>query len=145
MVIESAMFGQLEVAEQFVFEFSRPMLGLEEYTHYALVRPDEKLPFAYLQAVQEPNVCLLVADPFVFRANYEFDLPEQEIQGLGEVTPEAVSVWVTVTATDSLENATMNLLAPIVINTDKRLARQIVLHDSNYETKTPLFPAKKEG
>jgi len=145
MVVESVMFGKLEVEEQFVFEFPIPMLGLEDFNRFALVRPDEGLPFAYLQAVEEASMCLLVADPFTFRTNYEFDLPESELTVLGEPTAEDISVWVTVSASGELDKATMNLLAPIVLNGNKRLARQIVLHNSGYETKVPLFPAKKEG
>jgi flagellar assembly factor FliW len=142
MKLQTTLFGAMEVEEESLFSFENGLYGLEEYKQFALIRPDKSLPFAYLQAVEEPNICLLVADPFVFQPSYEFDIPEQDVRALREPDAESLAVWVTVTAGETLENGTMNLLAPIVINLDQRLGRQVVLHDSGYETKTPLFPRK---
>ena len=142
MIIESTRFGTVDVPDAELFTFANGLYGLEAHTQFALVCPDDTLPFRYLQAVDEPGICLLVGDPFVFRREYEFDLTESDLTALGDPTPEQVAVWVTVSARDSLQTATMNLLAPVILNVQKRLGRQVVLHDSGYPTREPLF---KEG
>lgn len=143
MKIQTAMLGEVDVQEQDVVTFEPAMYGLDEYRRFTLLRPDETLPFAYLQSVEEAGVCLLVADPFVFRADYAFDLSEADLADLKQPAAEDLVIWVTVTAPDTLETATMNLLAPIVIHTKQQVARQIVLHEAPYATKTPLFPPKE--
>lgn len=40
---------------------------------------------------------------------------------------------------DDPQDATINLKAPVVINTNKKLAKQIILEDDIYKVKTPLF------
>jgi len=144
MKIESILLGTLEVEEEQLYQFERGLYGLEEVRSFALIRPDESLPFHYLQAVEEPSVCLLVADPFVFRPEYEFDLSDEDQAALGRPEPEQVLVLVTVTALDDLKDATMNLLAPLVFHTGRRIGRQIVLHNTLHPIKTPLFPKKEE-
>lgn len=145
MEIQTKLFGVVTVGEQSLITFKEGLYGLEEYKRYILIQPDQELPFAYLQAVNEVEVCLLVADPFAFYPHYEFDLSEQDLQALEHPADNSISVWTTVSANRSLEEATTNLLAPIVLNTDKWLGRQVVLHDSAYQTRMPLIPRKKEG
>ncbi|MCX7569469.1 flagellar assembly protein FliW [Tumebacillus sp. DT12] len=141
-MIESIHLGVVEVPEDQVYTFESGLYGLEEYTRFALICLDDSLPFRYLQAVDEPGICMLVGDPFTFRSDYEFDLAEGDVASLGEPQSEHLAVWVTVSAKDTLQDATMNLLAPVVLNVQKRLGRQVVLHNSGYPTREPLF---KEG
>ena len=145
MEIKSIILGTVEVEEKAVYRFERGLYGLEEHQCFALIIPDRTMPFAYLQAVEEPGVCLLLADPFQFNRKYEFDLAQSELELLQAAGPESIEVWATVTTPgETLESATMNLLAPIVLNVQKQLGCQVVLHDSGYDTKSPLFPQEKE-
>ncbi|MGB8956086.1 MAG: flagellar assembly protein FliW [Tumebacillaceae bacterium] len=145
MEIKSIILGTVDVEEEQIFRFQRGLYGLEDYQNFALIVPDSTLPFAYLQAVEEPGVCLLLADPFQFYPHYAFDLAQTELDRLQASSPELIAAWTTVTTPrETLEGATLNLLAPIVLNVQARLGCQVVLHDSGYDTKSPLFPAQKE-
>jgi flagellar assembly factor FliW len=147
MEARKEMERSVSVQEQnrLIFLFPQGLYGLEEYKYYQLLIPDQTLPFAYLQAKEEDQIRLLLADPFAFYPQYEFKLPDEDVEVLGHPAPETVAVWVTVNARDSLDKATVNLLAPIVLNTEKGLGKQVVLHNSGYEIKAPLFPQQKEG
>ncbi|KEO84069.1 flagellar assembly protein FliW [Tumebacillus flagellatus] len=144
MVIQSHRLGSVDVEETAVFAFPKPLLGFERHEQFALIRPDAATPFAYLQAIDNPSVSFLLADPFAFDSSYEFELPEEEIERLSNVKPEELAVWVTVSARESLRDATMNLLAPLVFNTAQQVASQVVLHNSSYKTKVPMFPRPEE-
>jgi flagellar assembly factor FliW len=145
MKIETVRFGEVDVEEQTLFRFPTGLLGLEDITQYALIQPDKTLPFAYLQAVQEPGLSLMLADPFAFFRDYEFDLHDADLLALGEPSQEQLSVWVTVNARETLQTSTANLMGPILLNTARQLGRQVILHDSPYKTKTPLLSAPKEA
>jgi flagellar assembly factor FliW len=126
------------------YHFPQGLYGLEDYTTYRLEIPDHTLPFAYLQACEEERIRLLLAQPFAFYPQYEFRLSDEDLAALAHPNEKTVAVWVTVNASESLERATINLLAPIVLNTEKAIGRQVVLHNSGYEIKAPLFPCAKE-
>ena len=51
-------------------------------------------------------------------------------------------VTVNITPGDPLE-ITANLLGPVAINLQKKLAKQIVLHHSSYSTRHPIPAIKK--
>lgn len=145
MEIKSIILGTVDVGENAIYRFDRGLYGMEEYRSFALITPDPEMPFAYLQALEEPGVCLLLADPFQFYPHYEFDLAQSELERLRAPGPDSIAAWTTVTTPrQTLEGATLNLLAPIVLNVQERLGCQVVLHDSGYDTKSPLFPKAKE-
>lgn len=145
MEITSVLFGKLEIDEQSVLQFPEGLFGLEEIREYVIFKQDESLPFAYLQAKEEPGVCLLVADPFVFLPSYEFALSAQDLRALGDPEPMNVQLWVTVTTAEEMEQSTMNLMAPIVVNAEKGLARQVILHETGYLSRALMFPQKGEA
>lgn len=130
--------------ETLSFQFPEGLYGLEEYRRYRLLLSAENLPFAYLQAEEEPNIRLLITDPFVFFQDYQFELSPEDLEALRHPEQRAVAVWVTVSAKESLQEATANLLAPLVLNMDQGIGRQVVLHNSSYSVRTPLFPPAKE-
>jgi flagellar assembly factor FliW len=125
------------------YVFPQGLYGLEEYRTFILMVTDETSPFAYLQSVENEYIRLLLANPFVFYPDYEFELPAKDLTALETPKREHVSVWVTVSVRESFQTATINLLAPIVFNTEKRIGRQVVLHNSQYEIKAPLFTETK--
>ncbi|WP_186441844.1 flagellar assembly protein FliW, partial [Bacillus licheniformis] len=49
-----------------------------------------------------------------------------------------VEVMAILTIEEPFEKSTANLMAPIVVNRRKMLAKQVILHDSSYLTKQPI-------
>lgn len=74
-----------------------------------------------------------------FFKSYEFEVPRGVQEEIEIDSPEVLAIKSIVSVQDKLEEATANLLAPIVINTKKMLAKQVVLHDTVYTTKHKLF------
>jgi len=124
-----------------VYTFPRGVPGFENIREFELLTPEEPSPFAYLRAVGESGVCFLVADPFAFFPDYEFELGDDakaELD-LAEGREGDVQVWAIVTVPENVRETTVNLLAPVVLNTRSRLGKQVILHDSRYAVKCPLF------
>ncbi len=57
---------------------------------------------------------------------------------------EQIGVMGIVTLSDTFEKSTLNLLAPIILNTEHLMGRQYVLNQAGYSTKYPLFEKKEE-
>lgn len=136
MIIETLSWGKLEIEEEQLYHFPRGIPGFDEETEFALI-PMTHTPFWYLQSVKEEGLSFLLGDPFIFYPSYEFELPDDEAEELKIGTDVAVRCIITLK--EQAEQSTINLLAPIVLNSTERIAKQIVLHKSPYHTKHSLL------
>ncbi len=140
ITLESPVLGRLEINQSEIYAFPSGIPGFEDQKRFIVVKPEADSPFAYLQSMDRPELVLLVADPFLFFSDYDFDISDQTVSELKIERPEQVEVWCVVTVPDSLEEATANLLAPIVVNADAKIGKQTVLATGEYRTKHALFP-----
>jgi len=145
MKLETSHFGQIDIEEERVVRFTHGLPGFEELLSFAILGPEEIMPFAYLQSIEEPEISFLVTNPFAFYKDYEFELSETAQAELGVEKEEDLQIWSIVTMHEKLTNATMNLLAPIVINRSKQQGKQVILHNTSYTTKHALIQEKEAG
>lgn len=125
--------------QQNILTFPAGLPGLSrDYQKFALLQPDPESPFYLLQSVIDEQVCFILINPFLLFNQYEFDLPTEDKTKLQITTPEQVAVFAIINASDGLKKATVNLLAPIVVNTHTKLARQVILNDKRYTIRQPL-------
>ena len=139
MMIHTSRFGEIEVDEGSIITFDQGIPGFEEMKRYVLICDDNRLPFAFLQSVEDGNLAFVLTDPFAFYPDYAFDLPEDVREQLSITKEQEVSVWSIVSVRENILESTINLLAPIVINNTTKLAQQAVLHGSVYQTRHPLM------
>ena len=137
--IQTSRFGDLEIDERLVYEFRDGIPGFEHLTKFVVVTLDEQDGISYLQSVEQGDVSFIIVNPFEFFSNYSFDLPEQAIKELEIQGEEDVAVWTIVTVRDELEKATVNLIAPVVLNVRARLGKQVILVNRHYQTRHSLF------
>jgi flagellar assembly factor FliW len=104
---------------------------------------DEIKPFQYLQSLDDPPIAFLVINPFLVDQGYKFDLSPADMEEIGSSNTADVSVYAVATVPENPEKATLNLMAPIMINEADRRGKQVILHDSGYSVKHPLFKALK--
>lgn len=139
MIIETKLLGEVEINESEILIFEQGLLGLPEYKNYILLSLDVDLPLALLQSTEEASIGFVVAFPYAFKKDFEFDLSEEDIQDLKIASPEDAITYAIVTLKETFKDSTINLLAPLVINTKTKLAKQIVLQDSSqYSLQFPL-------
>jgi len=145
IVIESPVLGSVNVEGDDLYIFAQGIPGFEDSRRFAVLRPDPESPFAYLQSADRPELVLLVANPFFFFPEYDFELPDAAVAELELASPEEAAVWVVITVPEKPEQATANLLAPIVLNARTRRGRQTILTNQGYTTKHPLFETLAAG
>jgi flagellar assembly factor FliW len=138
MHIKSTRFGDIEIRDDAVIEFSDGLIGLPG-TRWALIAPTESSVFFWLHSVDEPSLALPVTMPWLFFGGYEVQVSDEDAARLELENPEQADIFIVVRAGEELEDFTANLCGPIVIHGARRLGRQIINEVSGYAVRQPLF------
>jgi flagellar assembly factor FliW len=147
--IHTKYSGVTEINTENIITFNQGLPSFEEEKSFILLPfSEEPGPFSILQSTHTPGLALVVMTPFAFFPDYETTLSDQTLEALQIEKSEDVAVFVVLTLRDTLEESTANLRGPIIINTGKKVGKQIVLNDSTYHTKHSLqtvTPPGKKG
>jgi len=139
MILENTRFGTIEVEDDRIITFAKGIPGFEHLTRYVLIVEKEGV-LEYLQSVEEPRLSFILVDPFLYCRDYEFELSDQTVEDLEIRSEEDLIIRCILSIRDEVKNATMNLVAPIVINAARKLGKQVILTKTAYGTRHPLFP-----
>lgn len=139
MQIETLRFGTLDISEEDILHFPLGIPGFLHEKEYVLLPHGEESPFSFLQSMKEPSLSFLLVDPFAFYQDYEFKLDEALVQEMSLTEDNPPQVLVIASIKENIKDMTVNLLAPIIFNTLKREARQIILEQSSYSIRHKLF------
>lgn len=120
--------------------FVEPMAGFPQYVRFALVDVDGSGVLHALRSLDEPALRFLVIPPGSFFPDYAPEIDDAWAERLGLTDAADAQVLLVVTVGDTPRDATVNLLAPIVVNLRARTAAQIVLH-GDLPLRAPLAPA----
>jgi flagellar assembly factor FliW len=138
MMIHSTRFGTFEVGDDAVLTFPDGVPGLPG-EQYVLVARDENSPFYWLHSVEHADVALPVTNPWLFFPEYDVRVPDEDARRVALAAPENAQILCVVRATEKLEDFTINLAGPIVVNTSGKLGRQILNDAGGYSVRHPLF------
>lgn len=139
VMFSSAVLGPIAVRAADRVTFPTGLYGFPDAREFALV-PAGRDAFCWLQSVTEPSLAFLLTDPFAAFPDYAPDVPDADIAHFGGdlvSAPGRMAVLAVVTL-GGPGNASANLRAPIVIDTQARCARQIVLPDEPRGVAEPL-------
>ncbi|KUO71293.1 MAG: flagellar assembly protein FliW [Desulfosporosinus sp. BRH_c37] len=139
MKVKSTRFGELEVAEEQLFDFPYGIPGFPEEKTFVYLPHDAESPFSFLQSTTEANLTFLLADPFSFFKDYEFVIEDEVAKELGISQENPPQVFLIATVKEKLADMTVNLLAPIVINGVNHTGRQVILDKPEYSIRHKLF------
>ncbi len=146
MKIKTRMFGEIEIEEEKVIHFADGIIGYPDCKNFTLIFDEEKgrrKSICWLQSVDEPVFALPVLDPLLIKEDYNPAVEDELLHVLGDLKEENTFVLVTVTVPEQIEDLSINLKAPIVINVDERLASQIIVEE-NYPVKYKIYELLKK-
>lgn len=121
-----------------VIELVHPMPGFPEERRFALVRFDEDGVLHGFRALDREGLQFLVVRPAPFYPDYAPEIGDDVVAELGVASADDVVVLLVVNAGPALADTTVNLRAPLVVNTATRRARQVVLDDPELPLAAPL-------
>ncbi len=137
--IKSSKLGDIEYNENDVITLSSPMLGFNHLNDFLLISNNESYPFLWFQSIEDPEVCFILVEALTFFKQYKPSIPKRDLKVLSIEDEKDMQVFCIVVVMSELKNSTANLRAPLVINFEKKLAKQVILEDDTYQIKTPLF------
>lgn len=139
MLIQTVNFGDLEIPGDKIIEFKEGLPGFPQIHKFAVLEFEDLKPFQYLQALGDPPIALLIINPFLIDPGYEFQLSNMDMEDIESTQSENVTIYAVATIPENPEEATLNLMAPIVVNDRVRRGKQVILLDTQYSVRHPLF------
>jgi flagellar assembly factor FliW len=127
-----------------IYHFEEGLPGFNHCKRFVLVEEEANKPFGTLQCLDSEETSFVTVDPFFFFKEYEFELPDHATKELQLVSSQSLLIRVIVSWRESLGTATVNLVAPVILNTDKGLAKQIILSNTSYTARHRLFAQEAE-
>lgn len=151
MIINTKVFGEVEITGDKIITFPGGIIGFPELRRFTLLHDEEQGVSAgirWLQSLEEPGFAMPVMDPLVVREDYNPEIDDELLTGIGEVTADNLLVLVTVRVPSDLTQMSVNLQGPIIINVDERKACQIIVDTDTYPVRFPIYEilqSKKGG
>ncbi len=142
MEIQTSRFGRMTVDDERVMTFARGLLGFPNHNQFALIQTGEENYFFWLQSTTDPNLAFVVTDPTIFFKDYEVPVREETSTELQLNDPNFLQTFVICNKVGDW--LTGNLLGPIVVNAENRLATQVVLTEKKWTTRQPLMRLQVE-
>lgn len=147
MKLSTKNFGEIEIDDKKIINFIDGIPGFDDQKEFIIIdNPNEEVPFKWLQSLDDTGLAFIIINPFLFKPDYVFDIPEQALKKLKIKEEADVVVYSIVNIPDDITKMTANLLGPVIINTKEMLGKQIVLDDNRYTTKHFILEkAKAKG
>ncbi len=139
MKLNSVAFGEIEYDEKDIIFFGEGLYGLSELKNFLYIKSeDDDFPFDYLQSIENVDISFIITSPFLFLDDYDFELSESVVEKLEIKNIEDVVVLTITNVSEEVEQTTVNLQAPIIINKSARKAKQVIL-DESFNHKQYIF------
>jgi flagellar assembly factor FliW len=144
MIVESERFGTIDIDEADLIQFPAGIIGFPGEHHFVMVQTRESALVAWLQSVTSPWFALPVVSLDVLdidMTNFELTDIAKQAGLAGREETLAVMCVLNVSA---LAGATVNLVAPIVVDSETRAGAQILLDATKYSTQE-IFKVRPEA
>lgn len=142
MKITTKIFGQIEIEDEKIIEFEKGIIGFENYNRYVLIHGEddekEKL-IRWLQSVDDGSLAFPVIDPLKVKEEYNLSVEEELLKTIGEFEEEDLLVLTVVTVPSDVKKVTVNLKAPIIINTKTMKGTQLIVDNEEYNVRHLIY------
>src|SRR3954470_18976427 len=135
MQINSQRFGVVELEDDAVLSFPEGLIGFPREQRFALIPHQGSTYLAWLQSLSKPELAFPVVSAHYFLDSYP-DIPVSPAAHAAGVQGNEDDYAVLVVLCAPIgQPATVNLLAPIVVNSQTRTGAQIILEGSRFSTR----------
>ena len=124
-------FADVDVNPDSVVSFPDGLPGYENSRQFVLLDLADLAPLKVLHAVDAPDPCFLVVDPKSALPAYRCELGRADRMRLGASDDNAL-VWLAIVTIRENGDVVMNLRAPIVINPERMVGRQVMPNNCAY-------------
>ena len=132
MKAKTRMFGDIDISDDKIIVLESGMIGFPDMQKFTLIYDEEKGDKAnimWLQSMDDPQTAFPVINPMKIKEDYNPSVSEELLKPLGEMEQEDIFVLVTMRVPKNIEDMSINLKAPIIINTSNNKGAQIIVED----------------
>lgn len=138
-VVYSPVLGRLDIDSGRVVQFIEPIAGFPTCFRYTLLpymqaNGREDAAMRWLQAMDPPFHTFIVADPWSVAPDYSPEIADADAEQLDALSFPQATLYGIMTVSQQLRELSINLRAPLVVNQQMRLAKQVVLLNGEYTT-----------
>lgn len=152
MEVTTRLFGKIDIAEDKIITLENGIIGFPDLRRFTIIfdsEKDEEKSILWFQSMDEPQFAMPVLVPNYIVPNYNPTVNDELLAPLGKLDEANTYVLVTVKVPQRIEDMTINLKAPIIINTDTLLGAQIIVEDEDALVRFPVYEilkaAKEKG
>lgn len=147
MELVTKYFSNMEFSDKDVILFENGLFGFEQFKKFILIRfeNNSSSPIC-LQSIDDGNIAFVMINPYDFIPDYSVPLGTADYKDLKLEDTNNLAVYNICVLKDDVPQSTTNLRCPVIVNTETRLAKQIVLDNTDYPFKYPFQKLiNKEG
>ena len=142
MKVNTSRFGTHDIPQNKIIHFPDGLYGFEKETEFTLLpfNPNVESPMEWMQSLKSSHLAFVITDPYLYLLDYKLKLSEEDKKRVKLEGQELFLTRTIVTIPENYLEMTANLIAPLVINKDKGVAKQFVLTSMDYDTRHYLLP-----
>lgn len=139
MELLSPIHGNINYNLEEVIKFKKSIPGFDGINNFIIRDADVESPFKILQSIDDANIGFVLISPFDVEESYEIKLADELLDRLNIRESSDVVLYSLVTLSSKVENITVNLKAPLVININEKKGEQFIVDKEIYKIKHPLM------
>ena len=152
MKVTTRLFGDIDISDDKIIRMEGGIIGFPELKLFTIIfdkeKEEEKNTVMWFQSLDEPRFAMPVIVPNYVQPEYNPTVNDELLAPLEKLTEDNTYVLVTLKVPSRIEDMTVNLKAPIIINTDTLKGVQLIVEDK-YDVQFPIYDilkkAKKEA
>lgn len=131
------------IQEEYIY-FGEGLFGFEDKKRFLPLCVEEGSDAVLcLQSAEDEELSFVIMNPFMLVEDYTPVLSEADCKTLDVKQEEDLSFYVICSVKETLEDSTVNLKCPLVVNIHNRQARQIILDSDKYKFRHVLKELQK--
>ncbi len=151
MKVTTKLFGEIDIEDEKIITFADGIIGfsnLKEFTIIAEETEEKKSSILWLQSMTDGEFSIPVINPLFVKPDYNPSVEDELLKAIGGFDEDNITVLVTITVPEEIEKMSVNLRAPLVINSNTTKGCQIILDGDDTDIRFPIYDilkAAKEG
>lgn len=136
MKMDTKSFGPIDVDESNVISFNSGLPGFPDDKRFILIfdKDDDKeaATFCWLQSIDNGDTAFAMLNPLGTLKNYKPIVSRGELGELEDSKEEDLLMYNIVVIPDDPAKTTVNLKAPVLIDANRKLGKQVVANNEEY-------------
>jgi flagellar assembly factor FliW len=145
LTINTLIKGPIDISDDQLISFITPLLGFPGNLKRWLIYQTHSGPNYWLQSVEDEKVGFCLLAPFEAGLDPDIEMSTEDVTDIGAKDASDIDLYTMVVLDPNPTQHRTNLRAPILVCRSTRLAKQVVLNNSQLPIKYYLRDLKPQG